>query len=128
MADDPQDLLKKSPTGLPTDRSRWDRIEDPDAAGPGAGLPAANTTGGVIGDENATGSVVTHEQEQDFRAQFPAENDANVTVDPVHEGTVYLDTSARGRFADQDSEPESAADDLGHEGTIIQEVGGEARY
>jgi hypothetical protein len=128
MADDPRDLLQKSPTGLPADRSRWDRIEDPDATGPGAGLPGANTTGGVIGDENTTGSVITHEREHDFRAEFPAENDDNVTADPVHEGTVYMDTSARGRFADQDSEPDGAADDLGPEGAIIQEVGGEARY
>ncbi|HEU4754642.1 MAG TPA: hypothetical protein VFU47_16150 [Armatimonadota bacterium] len=109
--------------------ARWDQQEDIDATGPGAGLPAGDPiwVGGAIdGDAETTGSVITHEHHAPFRAQFP--DDRNVTTDPIHEGTIYQNTDAGGHFLVEEDEPEDITQDLGPEGAVVQEVGGEARY
>ena len=105
----------------PADGSIWRQLEREDPA----------TGGTLAGEDVAGGSVVKRPGEDEPETYGGPDNlGERLVVDPALAGTVAGNTTQAGEVVRKEEEPEprDAAEDLGPEGTIIQEVGGEGRY
>lgn len=90
-------------------------------------------TGGTLAGEDVEGgSVIKHEGRNSFEPlTVPDSIGDQVRVAPEHAGTLAGNTTGADVILAQqyqDREPADETEDLGPEGTIIQEVGGEGRY
>ena len=95
-------------------------------------------TGGTLGGDAATGATLMNQGDHSFGPSDSSSvtgwdsNGNPVVQDPALRGTVAGNTNAAqalvGRPDLRDPEPTELEDDLGPEGTIVQEVGGEARH
>jgi hypothetical protein len=106
---------------------------DPDVRD--AGLPSSRgvwTGGTLAGDEVTRGSVIKHPGDGPRVVEVPDSIGDDIAVAPEFAGTVAGNTTGAGGVVlnkgPRDSEPADETEDLGPEGTVVQEIGGEARY
>lgn len=94
--------------------------------------PEPVTGGTLAGEDVAGGSVISPPVKRNPYYGGPDNVGEEHIVEPEYAGTVAGNTTQAGyvvRKGDEADEiPEDLTEDLGPEGTIIQEVGGEARY
>jgi hypothetical protein len=86
--------------------------------------------GTLAGEDVEGGSVILHGRRRPPGVPVSDSTGETVIVDPALAGTVAGNTTAAGVVVAKgaDEEPAYLTEDLGPEGTIIQEVGGEARH
>jgi hypothetical protein len=96
-------------------------------------IPARDidTRGPIGGDDADGGSVIDRGQRDAGRVQVPDSIGQPVDMDPAFAGTLAGNTTGAESVdysRTGEREPEDVLDDLGPEGTVVQEIGGEARH
>lgn len=90
-------------------------------------------TGGTLAAEEVEGGSVIRREGRTARDPITAPDSIGneVPLAPEFAGTVAGNTTGAAEILGhdlQDREPADVTEDLGPEGTVVQEVGGEARY